>query len=380
MTGLKQQSGGPEGRRAARRKQATADPSAADAQATPDEAGSSTVDRIAGLGDLAGSCLDTFCPLHLQLDAQGRIRHAGPTFRRLRPQAELIGTALFSLLEVTRPQPLATIAELRAQAGRKLHLRFREDPRTALKGVPVAGPDGVTLLNLSFGIAVQEAVRDYGLSAADFAVTDLAIEMLYLLEAKSAAMDASRQLNLRLQGARIAAEEQAFTDTLTGLKNRRAMDHVLERLTAGAEGFGLMHLDLDRFKQVNDTLGHAAGDHVLQQVARVLVEETRGDDTVARVGGDEFVIIFRRVTHPAKLEQAARRMIARLERPIPYGDRLCRISASAGSVLSGSYDDPDGAQMLVDADTALYASKHAGRGRHTVFSPDLRSRGQRHRN
>lgn len=103
-------------------------------------------------------------------------------------------------------------------------------PKTEVKGLLVAGPsEGQSIVNLSFGISVVDAVSDYSLNSADFAATDLTIEMLYLVEAKSAAMEASRKLNLRLQGAMIAAEEQAFTDTLTGLKNRRAMDHVLAR-------------------------------------------------------------------------------------------------------------------------------------------------------
>ena len=150
---------------------------------------------------------------------------------------------------------------------------------------------------------------DYALVSSDFAATDLAIEMLYLVEAKSAAMEASRKLNLRLQGAMIAAEEQAFTDTLTGLKNRRAMDHVLARLIEAGREFALMHIDLDFFKAVNDTLGHAAGDHVLQNVARIMVEETRSDDTVARVGGDEFVILFDGLTDRETLVRVAERII-----------------------------------------------------------------------
>jgi len=76
-------------------------------------------------------------------------------------------------------------------------------------------------------------------------------------------MEASRTLNQRLQGAKIAAEEQAFTDTLTGLKNRRALNLVLARLSEAKVPFTVMQLDLDYFKAVNDTYGHAAGDHVL---------------------------------------------------------------------------------------------------------------------
>ncbi|MWD27274.1 diguanylate cyclase [Aquicoccus sp. SCR17] len=318
--------------------------------------------------------------MHLRLDPDGRISHAGPAFRKLCPGRSLVGCDLFDLLDWRRRGPAGALPDeegmtaLLAAAGEPLKLRLRAPPGTGFKGVLAADGQGGGLLNLSFGISVVEAVRDHALTSRDLAPTDLTIEMLYLVEAKTAAMEASRDLNLRLQGAKIAAEEQAFTDTLTGLKNRRAMDHVLERLTAAgvAAPFALMHLDLDYFKQVNDRLGHAAGDHVLQQVARILVEETRSGDVVARVGGDEFVIVFGNLTGRERLEQAASRIIARLEQPIPYGGKSCRVSASAGSALSGCYARPDGVQMLIDADTALYVSKRRGRGQHTFFHEELR--------
>ncbi len=196
--------------------------------------------------------------------------------------------------------------------------------------------------------------------------------MLYLVEAKSAAMEASRKLNIRLQGAMIAAEEQAFTDTLTGLKNRRAMEHVVDRLIAAGQPFSLMQLDLDFFKAVNDTRGHAAGDQVLQTVARLMVEETRSEDTVARVGGDEFVLVFSQMVSRERLESIAARIIRRLQEPIMYNGQTCRISGSAGSVRSIDYDRPELDGMLADADLALYASKHKGRGCHSFFEPEMR--------
>ena len=158
------------------------------------------------------------------------------------------------------------------------------------RGLAVPLDGGGVLINLSFGMTVVEAVRDHRLTDADFAPTDLAMELLYLVEAKTAVMQELRDMNRRLEGAKTAAEEQALTDTLTGLRNRRAMDMALSRLMLRGTPFGLMHLDLDFFKAVNDTLGHAAGDHVLRQVARVLRVQMRGGDTVARMGGDEFVV------------------------------------------------------------------------------------------
>ena len=224
---------------------------------------------------------------------------------------------------------------------------------------------------MSFGFALVDAVGHYALTSADFAATDLTIEMLYLVEAKSAAMDESRALNSRLQGAKIAAEEQAFTDTLTGLKNRRALDHVMARLLAMGEVFSCMHVDLDYFKSINDTLGHAAGDHVLQVVAQVLVAETRAPDTIARVGGDEFVILVHDMDDADALEAIARRIIEKLEEPIPFQGHQCRISGSAGTSCSTGYETPEADTMLHHADVALYASKNAGRGRHTLFSEAL---------
>lgn len=312
--------------------------------------------------------LDILCPMHLRLSASGHIRHAGPTLAKLRPGRDIVGQRFLEVFRIDRPRVLTSMEELRRAAGGKLHLEFRDPPHAGLKGVAArAGED--LIVNLSFGINILDGVDQFSLTSGDFAPTDLTVEMLYLIEAKTAAMESMRDMSLRLQGAKIAAEEQAFTDTLTGLKNRRAMDHVLDRMIRQGHEFALMHVDLDYFKTVNDTFGHAAGDHVLQQVARILVDETRGEDTVARVGGDEFVLIFDRLADRTTLQTIARRMIARLERPIRYQDNICRISGSAGTVLSSFYDPPDAARMLDDADAALYASKRRGRACHSFFDP-----------
>ena len=178
-------------------------------------------------------------------------------------------------------------------------------------------------------------------------------------------------MNTRLQGARVAAEEQAFTDTLTGLKNRRALDHVLGRYVRRGDAFGLMHIDLDYFKQVNDTLGHAAGDTVLQRVAEVLIAETRVDDTVARFGGDEFVILFPRLTDHDALSGIAERIIEQFEIPISFGAQTCRISGSVGITTTELYSKPDADEILHHADLALYASKKQGRAQATLFTKEM---------
>ncbi|MEL7131887.1 MAG: GGDEF domain-containing protein [Pseudomonadota bacterium] len=321
--------------------------------------------------------LDILCPMHMILGPTGHVVHAGSTLRKLRPGHPMEGRRFLEIFDLKRPRAITSMGGLRETAGTKLHLQLRDAPKTEVKGLLVPGlVEGQSIVNLSFGISVVDAVSDYALTSADFAATDLTVEMLYLVEAKSAAMEASRKLNLRLQGAMIAAEEQAFTDTLTGLKNRRAMDHVLARHADWGTCFGLMQIDLDWFKAVNDTLGHAAGDHVLQTVARVMVEETRESDTVARVGGDEFVIILPHAKNGDAMQGIGHRIIQRLSRPIPFQGEICNISASIGSAI---YDPGSGqsvAEVMDDADVALYASKHGGRGQQTQYAPMLRQNAQ----
>jgi len=310
--------------------------------------------------------LDELMPMHLIVGPTGHIRRTGPTLEKLRPDKPFAGRCFLEAFELRRPRGVACIDDLGRAAGTRLSLRMRDYKSVPLKGLaaPLARQNEI-LINLSFGIAAVEAVGMFELNSADFSPTDLTIEMLYLVEAKEAVMSESRDLNRRLQGAKIAAEEQAFTDTLTGLKNRRAMDMILQRYTANGAKFGLMHLDLDHFKEVNDTLGHAAGDLVLQQAAQIFVHETREADTVIRFGGDEFVLLFDRLTDMKKLTKIAKRILARLQEPIRYQGKPCRISGSIGITMSDDYPCPDPDQMLIDADMALYASKKAGRAQHT---------------
>lgn len=149
------------------------------------------------------------------------------------------------------------------------------------------------------------------------------------------------------------------------------MEQVMTRMVRSRFPFALMHLDLDYFKAVNDSYGHAAGDATLSVVADILREETRTEDMVARVGGDEFILVFNRLTDHEQLLRISNRIIARLEEPIVHNEITCHISASIGITTSEMYDTPDAERMIHDADLALYASKHAGRGRATIFDPDI---------
>ncbi len=318
------------------------------------------------------SILDVLCPMHLRLSKSGHITYVGPTLQKLRREGTLIGRRFLEVFSLDRPRSVETMQALMRTARTKLHLKFFDPPCSELKGVLVHLPDGQgAIVNLSFGIYVAESVADYDLTSSDFAATDLATEMLYLVEAKTAAMDASRKLNERLQGAKLAAEEQALTDTLTGLRNRRAADLELGRLAALDHGFALMHIDLDFFKAVNDTRGHAAGDHVLQVVARILQSEVRQTDVVARVGGDEFIVLFDNLINPRRLMDISHRVIKGLERPIPFENDVCSISASIGIAISETDTLPDPDEIMQHSDVALYASKRRGRRCATIYDASL---------
>lgn len=317
--------------------------------------------------DLAS--INHLMPMHLCLSPGGHIVSAGLTLSKLFPNRVLTSHRLFDLFEVRRPGGIANLADLAKYAGRPLFLGGVDSGLPAMRGVALPRSKGQGwLLNLSFGIGVIEAVRQHALTDADFAPTDLTVELLYLVEAKSAVMEELRNLNLRLQGAKLAAEEQALTDTLTGLRNRRALDREMADHVRRSIPFCLMHIDLDYFKAVNDTLGHAAGDHVLQQVAHVLCAETRKGDTVARIGGDEFVVVLPHLDDPSLMQQIANRIIARLSVPMAFEGQPCQISGSIGMTLSNFYSDPNPQQMQTDADEALYTSKRGGRARASLYS------------
>lgn len=315
------------------------------------------------------TALNRLMPMHLWISDDGRVESIGSTLRKAFGGEALEGACFFDLFEVRRPGGVFTVDDLRRHDGARLQIVPRDTADVqGLRGISVCLPrEAGVLVNLSFGIGVIEAVATHQLTDADFAATDLAMELLYLVEAKTAVTEELRQLNLRLEGARDAAQEQALTDTLTGLRNRRALDMTLALWIDRKIPFGLMHIDLDYFKAVNDSLGHAAGDHVLCVVAKILLAEIRAGDTVARVGGDEFVIIFNELVDEAKLSRIADRVVARLSEPSEFQGELCRISASIGITVSTDYNPPSADKMLNDADEALYASKNAGRGQAKLF-------------
>ena len=168
---------------------------------------------------------------------------------------------------------------------------------------------------------------------------------------------------------------QATHDDLTGLANRASLVAELDRAAARAErsgqGLGLLFIDLDRFKSVNDTLGHRVGDVVLQQVAARLLQATRDTDLVARNGGDEFVVLAEEAGDVTVVARLAERIQDALSEPVAFDDDVIPVSASIG-VAWLEPGDPHTLDQLRDADVAMYHAKSSGPGQIRVFDDDMR--------
>jgi diguanylate cyclase (GGDEF)-like protein len=183
-----------------------------------------------------------------------------------------------------------------------------------------------------------------------------------------------RRASSALQTSQHQAQFLAFHDTLTGLPNRALFEDRLRRAFLSARRdhsrIALLYIDLDRFKNINDTLGHPAGDELVRQTARRLEAKVRDVDTVARLGGDEFAIIMVEVKNVSAAENLSEKLLEELARPfLLMGDQVF-IGASIGIAVSLE-SDTDPAELQRKADIALYEAKRNGRGRYQLFAGDM---------
>ena len=255
-----------------------------------------------------------------------------------------------------------------------------------------------------------DRIKGYEAGAADYLFTPLVPQMLQAkvsvfvelfrqrreLEQKAASLaDLNRELQVQrledLERANAAlqtevterraaekrAHELAIRDTLTGLFNRRSLSDRLEHAIATAvrqnDRLALLFLDLDRFKHVNDSLGHDKGDELLKQVARRLRAVVREADTVARLGGDEFVVLLENLHDKESAAEVATKICATLANPFQLGRGAIKVSASVGIGLYPE-DGASGSVLMKNADLAMYEAKQQGRNGHQFYHEELNRR------
>jgi diguanylate cyclase (GGDEF)-like protein len=170
----------------------------------------------------------------------------------------------------------------------------------------------------------------------------------------------------------------AHHDPLTGLINRYNLENRLDQALRSAHRddlrIAVMFIDMDRFKTINDTLGHHVGDQLLQLVARRLTACVREGDTVARLGGDEFTVILESITQPGDVPPIAQKIIAALAQPMLLDGQELVVTASIGiSLYPHDSEEPD--ELIKCADAAMYAAKKEGRNRVRFFTAAMKDAG-----
>ena len=265
---------------------------------------------------------------------------------------------------------------------------YIDSPTACWLGVPLIGSDSVLGV-----VAVQSYTPEVRYNPRDAELLTFVSYQLASSIQRRRVGEALVQSNVRLEERveertlelreQIAVREQVeaqlkhqvMHDPLTGLPNRLYMRDRLERALAGVRRnekrqFALLYLDVDRFKVINDSLGHLAGDHVLKEVARRLGECVREPDVVARLSGDEFALLLEDAPIPQTACKVAQRVLEALQQPLLVQDHELQPSASIGIAIGDQrYHATD--ELLRDADIALYRAKSAGRQRFVLFDESL---------
>lgn len=166
----------------------------------------------------------------------------------------------------------------------------------------------------------------------------------------------------------------AYYDSLTGLPNRRLfhdrLGQAMERARRNGKLVGILFLDLDHFKDINDTLGHLFGDRLLQETAKRLSDLLRKEDTVARLGGDEFTAILEDISNAGDAEEVAKKILYSIRQPIKLGEREVYVTSSIGITLY-PLDDSDIERLIMNADGAMYQAKSHGRNAYELYTAKI---------
>ena len=233
---------------------------------------------------------------------------------------------------------------------------------------PVASAMSVPLLHRGELLGVLNV---NALPSRTFTQYDLRALSLFGEQAASAIANARLYEAERHHASELA--HQAFHDDLTGIANRALfadrLEHAMRRSARSGETLAVLFLDLDDFKRVNDSLGHAAGDHVLTVAAHRLQAQVRSIDTVARFGGDEFVVLLEDLANADEAVLAAERVLSALRSPVEVRGRRVGLRAAVGVAVATPGDTPD--DVLRNADVAMYIAKDHGKDCIRVFEPNM---------
>jgi len=295
------------------------------------------------------------------------------------------------VMRTGKPQVLDMARMLELVRDGEVDQRYVDGTVTSWLGAPLPGAGGASI----GAVAVQSYSQSRGYDARDAELLAFAAHQIASSLQRRLAADALRVANARLEERverrtrelreQVAQREQAearlrhqvMHDPLTGLPNRvllrERVDRAVARVRDGAaRPFALLYIDVDRFKQINDTLGHLVGDDVLREVAQRLARIAPAPDLVARLSGDEFAILVEEVDGAADASRVAAWVIEALRRPVQIGGHVLQTSASVGIAIGDrdrGHDDTDA--VLLDADLALYRAKERGRNRCVVFDDEL---------
>ncbi|CAA9359126.1 MAG: diguanylate cyclase/phosphodiesterase (GGDEF & EAL domains) with PAS/PAC sensor(s) [uncultured Chloroflexia bacterium] len=274
----------------------------------------------------------------------------------------------WSIGQVSLTKPTLLIASVAAAVGMTLIERLAVFAMIALQtGQP---PFDVLYQLLNFDST--EWLTQHTLGVLGAIVMNGHIWALPLLLPPAIMVYRASQRQLQLQTQAELLEHQAFHDTLTGLPNRALfldrLDHALARIARAGGQVGVLFLDLDGFKGVNDQLGHVAGDAVLRSVAQRLVPCVRPGDTVARFGGDEFVVLLDALSDVDAARQVAERIGRGVRAPLHVKGQTLTLTTSIGVAVSQDSNDTPEA-LLHRADTALYEAKARGKANYVISEP-----------
>nr|WP_235829526.1 EAL domain-containing protein [Croceicoccus estronivorus] len=287
-------------------------------------------------------------------DAEGRLSYVSPTV------CEILGKDLHALVGL----PVAELFiverdEMDEQEGKGRPLSFLLNARNSISELAVRAP--VDSKEIWWSISGRPVFDDEG----------------HFQGYAGHGKDVTAQRRQQRDAARLAEY-----DSLTGLANRHRMskrlNSILTAYRSAKRSCALLMLDLDRFKHINDTLGHPAGDELLKQVAQRLDRVVAKQGELGRLGGDEFQVIFPDLDDRGKLGELAARIIQMLSQPYTIDGSRCTIGASVGIAIA-PYDGLDTDQLVRSADLALYAAKGGGRGQYRFYSSDLKDEAEERR-